>query len=145
MLNVIAIVYLALLGTVYSAVTPTGPGPNEIFREGQPCKISWNLDTSNKWKSFSVDLMSGSNFNMNVVKNVFKGMDGTKGPASYSAPCSKVTPNSAIYFYQFNQAGEEPAWTTRFTIASLAGKFTAPANATQPDHKPIPWGVAALS
>ncbi|KNZ52281.1 hypothetical protein VP01_362g23 [Puccinia sorghi] len=140
----VSLVWLAALGMAYCSVTPTAPGPNQVFREGQQCTLSWALDTTNTWKNFSVDLMSGSNYNMNVVTNVFKNMNGTKGRTSFSWTCPQVTPNSAIYFYQFNQAGQDPGWTTRFTIASPKGQTTPPEHATQTDGKPIPWGVGKL-
>jgi hypothetical protein len=78
------------------AVTPTAPGPKEVFTARQQCKLSWNLDKTNKWKSFSVDLMSGSNLDMNVVTNVFKGMDGTTGKTSHVWKCPEVDPCSAV-------------------------------------------------
>ena len=145
MLSIIAVTFMALLGAAYGVVTPTGPGPNEIFREGKPCLISWTHDTTGTWTSFSVDLMSGSNLDMKVVTNAFKGLDGTKGNTTFSWPCPAVTPNSAIYFYQFNDAaGRQPSWTTRFTIASPTGETTPPAHFTQKNGRPIPWGVGEL-
>ena len=57
-----------------------------------------------------------------------------------------MTPNSAIYFYQFSTpaAPKNLTWTTRFTIAASDGSVTAPANDTQPDGQKIPWGVGEL-
>ena len=57
-----------------------------------------------------------------------------------------MTPNSAIYFYQFSSpsAPSNLTWTTRFTIAGADGSTTAPANQTQPDGQSIPWGLGAL-
>ncbi|POV95719.1 hypothetical protein PSTT_16093 [Puccinia striiformis] len=171
MLSIIAVTFMALLGAAYGVVTPTGPGPNEIFREGKPCLISWTHDTTGTWTSFSVDLMSGSNLDMKVVTNAFKGMDGTKGNTTFSWPCPAVTPNSAIYFYQFNDAaGRQPSWTTRFTIASLPERLlhlrilrkhlhqtiyngihmkhlsdpTPMSDDSQKNGRPIPWGVGEL-
>ncbi|KAI9604751.1 hypothetical protein H4Q26_002720 [Puccinia striiformis f. sp. tritici PST-130] len=124
---------------------PTAPGPGQTFKEGGDCTLTWNLDTTGKWTSFSVDLMSGSNFAMSTVTNVFKDKDGTKGETSYTWKCPSVTPNSAIYFYQFSQANSDTTWTTRFAISSPSGDLTAPANSTQPGGAQIPWGIGHLT
>jgi hypothetical protein len=79
-----------------SGVVPTFPGPGQAFKEGGDCPISWNLDTTGKWTNFSVDLMSGSNFAMQTVSNVFKDRDGTKGETTYTWKCPTVTPTSAV-------------------------------------------------
>ncbi|KAL7280630.1 hypothetical protein ACG7TL_005568 [Trametes sanguinea] len=56
-----------------------------------------------------------------------------------------VTPNSAIYFYQFTSPdAANRTWTTRFAIADASGNTTPPANSTQPDGQAIPWGVGGL-
>ncbi|KAI8446201.1 hypothetical protein BY996DRAFT_6422901 [Phakopsora pachyrhizi] len=129
----------------FLGVVPTKPGPGETYNEGGQCQIAWALDTTGTWNSFSIDLMSGSNFAMQQVVNVLKNQDGTKGPGTYSFPCPEVTPNSAIYFYQFSQHNAETTWTTRFTIASADGQTTPPANPNQPNGQPIPWGIGALA
>ena len=58
----------------------------------------------------------------------------------------QVTPNSAIYFYQFSTPADPAAvtWTTRFTIAGADGSTVPPENDLEPDGQPIPWGVGAL-
>jgi len=141
----IALLSALLLGLTSAAVVPTAPGPGQVFREGDQCTLSWSLDTTGKWTSFNVDLMSGSNFAMQPVTNVFKGRDGTKGENTYSWKCPQVTPNSAIYFYQFTQDGADTTWTTRFTIASPTGQVTPPANSVQPGGAAIPWGIGQLA
>ncbi|KAI0831898.1 hypothetical protein BC628DRAFT_565782 [Trametes gibbosa] len=76
----------------------------------------------------------------------FDGTDASLTTFSYL--CPEVTPNSAIYFYQFTspQAPTAREWTTRFAIADAQGNTTPPPNAVQPDaeRKPIPWGTGAL-
>ncbi|PLW49158.1 hypothetical protein PCASD_02985 [Puccinia coronata f. sp. avenae] len=144
MISGLALSFLFAAGSCAAGVVPTAPGPGQIFQEGGNCTLSWNLDTTNKWTSFTVDLMSGSNTAMQPVTNVFKDRDGTKGDTSYSWKCPNVTPNSAIYFYQFTQAGADTTWTTRFTIASSSGETTPPANSVQPGGAAIPWGVGRL-
>ncbi|EGG04421.1 uncharacterized protein MELLADRAFT_72374 [Melampsora larici-populina 98AG31] len=142
-----SLAFLILLGTsaVRAGVTPTAPGPGQVFNEGSDCTIQWNLDTTGKWTSFSIDLKTGSNQAMQLVTNVASGLDGTKGATSHSWKCPDVTPNSAIYFYEFSQAGESTTWTTRFTIASSSGATTPPTESTQPDGKKIPWGTGSLA
>ncbi|PLW45520.1 hypothetical protein PCANC_10142 [Puccinia coronata f. sp. avenae] len=144
MISGLVLSFLFAAGSCAAGVVPTAPGPGQIFQEGGNCTLSWNLDTTNKWTSFTVDLMSGSNTAMQPVTNVFKDRDGTKGDTSYSWKCPNVTPNSAIYFYQFTQAGADTTWTTRFTIASSSGETTPPANSVQPGGAAIPWGVGRL-
>lgn len=138
---------LVLLGTsaVRAGVTPTAPGPGQVFNEGSDCTIEYNLDTTGKWTSFSIDLKTGSNTAMQLVTNVASGLDGTKGATSHTWKCPAVTPHSAIYFYEFTQAGEATTWTTRFAIASSTGATTPPTESTQPDGKKIPWGTGHLA
>lgn len=141
-----SILVLALAaGAAHSALVPTAPGPGQTFNEGGDCTLSWNLDTTGKWTSFTVDLMSGSNLAMQTVTNVFKDRDGTKGDTTFTWKCPQVTPHSAIYFYQFTQAGADTTWTTRFAIASPSGEVTPPANSVQPGGAAIPWGVGRLA
>ncbi|KAG0144710.1 hypothetical protein CROQUDRAFT_134201 [Cronartium quercuum f. sp. fusiforme G11] len=144
-MNSIALIGLLCISIARAAVTPTAPGPGQSFAEGSDCLIQWDLDSTGKWSSFSIDLMSGSNTGMTLVTNVASGLDGTKGDKSHTWKCPKVTPNSAIYFYQFTQTGEPTTWTTRFTITSASGASTPPAQSTQPDGKSIPWGTGHLA
>ncbi|KAI0630817.1 hypothetical protein C8Q77DRAFT_1063410 [Trametes polyzona] len=127
-------------------VVPTAPGPNDVFKQGGDCKFSWTPDTSGTWKQTDVELMTGDNFHMVFLTTVasFDGTDPSK--TSFTFPCPEVTPNSAIYFYQFNSpaAGAAPAWTTRFTIADAQGNASPPPNDTQPDGQKIAWGTGAL-
>ncbi|SCZ96072.1 BZ3500_MvSof-1268-A1-R1_Chr8-1g09985 [Microbotryum saponariae] len=130
--------------SVLGAVTPTAPGPGVTFDVGGQCSFTWTADTTNTWTSFDVDLMSGSNQAMSVVTRVTSGLDGTKsGTATFT--CPDVTPNSAIYFFQFTMSDADPQWTTRFTIASSTGATTTPAHSTQSDGSAIPWGVGTLA
>ncbi|KAG0144709.1 hypothetical protein CROQUDRAFT_672210 [Cronartium quercuum f. sp. fusiforme G11] len=144
-MNFIALIGLLCASITLATITPTAPGPGQFFAEGSNCLIQWNLDPNHKWTNFTIDLMSGSNTAMSLVTNVAKGLDGTKGAKSLSWKCPKVTPNSAIYFYQFTQTGEPTTWTTRFTITSASGASTAPAQSTQPDGQKIPWGTGRLN
>jgi len=145
MISGLALSLLFVAGARAAGVVPTAPGPGQSFKEGGECSISWNLDTTGKWTSFSIDLMSGSNTAMNTITNVVKGQDGTKGETTLKWKCPAVTPHSAIYFYQFTQAGADTTWTTRFTITSPTGEVTPPANALQPDGAKIPWGTGQLA
>ncbi|RDX54074.1 hypothetical protein OH76DRAFT_1341266 [Lentinus brumalis] len=125
---------------------PTAPGPGDVFKVGGQCTFTWDVDTTGVWKEMNVELMSGSNLQMNHITTIAK-LDGTDASAaSHTFDCPDVTPNSAIYFYQFSSPANVTAttWTTRFTIAAADGSTTAPANADQPDGSPIPWGTGAL-
>jgi hypothetical protein len=94
----------------------------------------------------NVELMSGSNLQMNHITTV-ASVDGT-ATGTYSYACPQVTPNSAIYFYQFSSPqSSDLSWSTRFTIAATDGSTTPPANANQPSNPTpaIPWGVGQLT
>ncbi|TNY23788.1 hypothetical protein DMC30DRAFT_280058 [Rhodotorula diobovata] len=107
---------------------------------GEKCDIEWNLDTTGDWTDFSITLMTGSNFAMVPVQTVASGLDGTKGAQTIDYTCPDVSPNSAIYFYQFSQEGAATAWTTRFTIAAADGSTTKPTESTSG----IAWGTGSL-
>ena len=47
---------LVLSRLALGAVTPTAPGPGEVFTAGSECSIAWTADQSGKWKSFSIGL-----------------------------------------------------------------------------------------
>jgi hypothetical protein len=58
---------------------------------------------------------------------------------------AQVSPNSAIYFYEFTSSSStEKFWTTRFTITDENGNSTPPTNATQSNGDKIPWGTGML-
>jgi hypothetical protein len=142
------VLFTSLLALVLADPVPSAPGPNETFNEGTNCSFAWAGDSnpaSQVWKTMNVELMSGSNFAMTHLTTVASGLDGTAA-GTHSFPCPQVTPNAAIYFYQFScPASPNLTWTTRFTIADATGKSTAPAQMTQPGtNDPIPWGSGAL-
>ncbi|RPD58973.1 hypothetical protein L226DRAFT_108328 [Lentinus tigrinus ALCF2SS1-7] len=125
---------------------PTAPGPGDVFKVGGQCSFTWTPDTTGVWKEMNVELMSGSNLQMNHITTIAT-LDGTDtSTTSHTFDCPDVTPNSAIYFYQFSSPANVSAitWTTRFTIAAADGSTTDPADATQPDGSAIPWGTGAL-
>jgi len=124
---------------------PTAPGPGAVFNEGSQCTISWDADSSGAWKTMNIQLMTGDNFNMIPLTTVAT-VDGTTA-TSNSWTCPQVTPNSAIYFYQFTSpASNNTYWTTRFAIADANGNTTPPSEQTQPGTgDKIPWGTGALA
>ncbi|KAK0452714.1 uncharacterized protein EV420DRAFT_680039 [Desarmillaria tabescens] len=134
----------AIIG-VYADVVPTVPGPGDSYDEGASCVITWTGDkSSTAWKDMAIELMSGSNTAMVHITTVATGQDGTVD-GTFNYTCPNVTPNSAIYFYQFTApASPNTTWVTRFTIAAADGSSTSPANSLQPDGSAIPWGVGAL-
>jgi len=138
--------FTALL--VQGDATPKFPGPGVIQTEGQTCRIEWDGDTNSTtaWKNMSIQLMTGSNFEMIHLTTVASGLDGTL-TGFFTYPCPDVTPQSAIYFYQHTSPlSPNKAWTTRFTIVGADGASVPPANAVQPGSgEAIPWGVGALA
>ncbi|GAA5913228.1 hypothetical protein JCM5296_006859 [Sporobolomyces johnsonii] len=124
-----------------AAVVPTAPGGvGLVFRAGGNCWFKYDLDSTGTWKAMDVDLMSGSNTQMVNVTRVASGLDGTTGNGSYSFVCPEVDPPAPIYFYQFSSGGQEPVWTSRFTVATANGTT----NTTQPDGQAIAWGIGHL-
>lgn len=43
---------------------PSSPGPGDVFIEGQPCTITWDIDHTGAWKTMNIELMTGDNFDM---------------------------------------------------------------------------------
>ncbi|KAG6885758.1 hypothetical protein C0993_010270 [Termitomyces sp. T159_Od127] len=142
-----ALLASASLLRVRADVTPSDPGPGVVYKAGGTCHIEWVGDKSSPtaWKNMAIQLMTGDNLNMIHLTTVATGLDGT-ADGTFDHTCPSVSPNSAIYFYQFT-APNAPVkqWTTRFTIASAAGATTPPTNNTQPGGDQIPWGTGALS
>ncbi|KAF9038684.1 hypothetical protein BJ165DRAFT_1308896, partial [Panaeolus papilionaceus] len=142
-----ALVALSAPLLAFADVTPSEPGPGDVFRAGQTCPIVWLGDTNSTtdWKDMAIELMTGDNFGMIHITTVATGQDGTVD-GRFEWNCPEVNPYSAIYFYQFSSPHTAvKTWVTRFTIASPTGQTTPPANATQPgSNDPIPWGVGAL-
>jgi len=127
---------------------PNSPGPGDVYNEGASCPIGWDADTTGTWKTMNIELMTGSNLGMVHLTTVatVDGTDATNNTFSWT--CPQVTPNSAIYFYQFTSpASKTTMWTTRFAIADATGATVPPANAKQPapGNQAIPWGTGALS
>ncbi|GLB41526.1 putative ser-Thr-rich glycosyl-phosphatidyl-inositol-anchored membrane family protein [Lyophyllum shimeji] len=133
---------------VRADVQPDVPGPGVVYKEGGTCHIEWigDKDSTTAWKDMAIQLMTGDNFNMVHLTTVATGLDGTTS-GNFDHPCPAVTPNSAIYFYQFTAPGAtSKQWTTRFAIASATGQTTPPPNPTQPGtNAAIPWGTGALA
>ncbi|KAF8468042.1 hypothetical protein DFH94DRAFT_776794 [Russula ochroleuca] len=123
---------------------PSSPSPGQIFNAGSTCQIAWTPDTTGLWKTMNIQLMTGDNLQMVALTTVATAVDGTASPGTFSYPCPAVTPNSAIYFYQFSHNASDLLWTGRFAIADATGATTPPPNATQPDGEAIPWGKGAL-
>lgn len=141
------IVLAAMASSSLAIFTPTEPDSTSVFREGQDCTIKWVPDTTGTWTKTNIELKTGDNFNMIHVKDIAVVNGSDPQTTSYTYPCYSVTPNSAIYFYQFTSADApgNTTWTTRFTIAGPNGETTPPTNATQPGtNDPIPWGTGQL-
>jgi hypothetical protein len=134
-----------LLATLVRAdVTPLAPAPGNVFNEGSTCHIAWTPDTTGAWKTTSIELMTGNNLDM-VHLTTVTTIDGTTA-STFDYPCPSVTPNSAIYFYQFTSPNSPNAlWTGRFAIADAGGKTVPPTQNTQPNGEAIPWGTGALT
>jgi len=123
--------------------TPSVPGPGDSYREGGDCQIGWGLDPTGKWTDMQIELKTGDNWQMVPLK-VITTIDATK-ETQYTYPCPKVSPNSAIYFYEFTSSSStEKYWTTRFTITDENGNSTPPSQSVQQNGDKIPWGTGTL-
>jgi len=133
---------------VRAIVVPSEPGPGSSYTAGEECTISWEGDPDSEtiWQDMSIQLMTGSNFEMVHLTTVATEQDGTVD-GTFSFTCPEVDPYSAIYFYQFSSPlAEERTWATRFTITSPEGETVEPENPTQPGTgDEIPWGIGALA
>ncbi|KAI0765994.1 hypothetical protein BC629DRAFT_1266598, partial [Irpex lacteus] len=136
----------ALLALARADPTPSAPGPGDVFNQGADCKIEWSPDTTGTWTQMSIELMTGANLDMKHLTSAGNNPRRNKN-TSYTWPCPAVTPNSAIYFYQFTSPAPNTTtlWTTRFGIASTDGHLDPPTEQTQPgSNQAIPWGNGAL-
>ncbi|KAJ7282054.1 hypothetical protein C8J57DRAFT_89059 [Mycena rebaudengoi] len=147
-----SVVFTALLASSsallsHAIVTPTEPGPGDSFKQGTQCHIAWNGDDSktDAWKNMAIELMTGANKNMVHITTVATGQDGSIAGV-FDYPCPEVTPNSAIYFYQFTAPGTtNVTWVTRFTIAGADGSSVPPLEKEVNDAgETILWGTGAL-
>jgi hypothetical protein len=166
---------LVTLAAVLAVVraTPFPDTPTDLQKAGGDCVVSWEVDQTGLWKTTYVELMAGPNLGMQHITSTSfipyafhirvperhtpsaLGVVDATDPSnhSFTYPCPAVTPNSAIYFYQFTSPFAPLAntsWTTRFAIADKDGNTVAPANAAQPNGqkdangKDIAWGNGAL-
>jgi hypothetical protein len=136
-----------LAASIYLVRADVNPSTPNTANAGSTCVVQWSADTNStsNWANMTIELMTGSNFDMVFMTTVSTDLDGTKD-GQFSWTCPQVDPYSAIYFYQFVSPSEvtNPQWTTRFTIASSSGATTTPTNAKQPNGDAIPWGTGAL-
>jgi len=138
----VAIALQALL--VVADPEPSVPGPGDSYKQGGDCSIEWATDPTGKWTDMQIELKTGSNLAMVPLK-VITTVDATK-ETKFVYPCPKVSPNSAIYFYEFTSSSSTTKyWTTRFTITDENGNSTPPTEAAQPNGDKIPWGTGSLA
>ncbi|KAG7094431.1 hypothetical protein E1B28_008031 [Marasmius oreades] len=138
------ILTLSFAHSVNAIVTPLSPGPGDSFNQGSTCTTTWAGDSGSNWGDMTIELMSGSNFQMVHVKTVGTSLDGNKD-GRLDFECPEVDPYAAIYFFQFSSPStRDLTWTTRFTIADRDGRSVAPGETTQPDGALIPWGVGSV-
>jgi len=122
---------------------PSVPGPGDSYKEGGDCLIEWSVDTTGKWTDMQIELKTGDNLNM-VPLMPITTIDATK-ESSFVYPCPKVSPHSAIYFYEFTSSSSTVKyWTTRFTITDADGNSTPPTESSQPNGDKVPWGTGTL-
>jgi len=140
-LLIAAITLPALL--VRADPNPIVPGPGDSYKEGGNCLIQWDSDPTGQWTDMLIELKTGDNYNM-VSLLAVTTIDATK-QTQYTYPCPNVSPNSAIYFYEFSSnSSTQKYWTTRFTITDPNGNSTPPSETTQPNGDKIAWGTGTL-
>ncbi|KAH8922692.1 hypothetical protein BT69DRAFT_1242909 [Atractiella rhizophila] len=150
-LSVVVPALLTLLAKANAAVTPTGPAPGAVFKEGGDCTITWDADKTGEWTDLKIQLMNGDNFNMIPLETVVTGLDGTKSPGQYTWTCPDVNLNAPIFFYEFTNGAVETGegnvfWTGRWTIADADGNSVAAPNTDKDGNgNPYNWGVTTLA
>jgi hypothetical protein len=138
-----------LVARVSADVDPNEPSPTTPpFNEGTTCNVAWNGDTNvtsqAAWKSMSIQLMTGDNWNMKHISTIATNQDGSVS-GSFKYPCPAVTLHAPVYFYQFSSAQTKVLrWTTRFTIATTTGETEPAPNKVQPSGDNVGWGIGAL-
>lgn len=138
----------ALASVVVADPVPLEPSSTSVFQEGGNCTILWTPDSTGKWTTMYIELMTGDNLSQVHLKTVGT-VDGTDSNVhSYSYTCPGVTPHSAIYFYKFTSPGapNDALFTTRFTITDSTGATTSPTGTeTATDGTAVAWGTGALT
>lgn len=58
--------FLASALVARADVVPSVPGPGVVYNSGATCHIEWDgdKDSNTLWKNMSIELMTGSNFEM---------------------------------------------------------------------------------
>ena len=135
---------LALLSlSVQASITPTAPGPGDVYPMGGDCPVKWNpsVVADPAWSTFTIgryylnilyvlsdaygsglDLMSGTDLIQNVVVTAATGKNGNDpNLKEFIWPCPMVDKPAPIYFYRFTPTGpggspEAAQYTTRFTV-----------------------------
>ncbi|CCM02669.1 uncharacterized protein FIBRA_04774 [Fibroporia radiculosa] len=147
--KMVSLVYLAALivpfALVHADPTPTTPSPGAVYDEGAACEVGWDADPQGIWTVMNIELMTGSNTDMQYLTTVGT-VDGTNAANNtYSYPCPNVDPNSQIYFYQFTSPYSSSVyWTGRFAIASPSGQTTPPTESTVSNGQTIYWGTGTI-
>jgi len=133
---------LALARLAQAAVSPLTPTSAQA---GSSVTLEWTADPTGTWTDMTIELMSGSNWEMVQVAPIASGINGvTQTSLAWNVP--EVDPYSAIYFIQYTiNNGQDPQWTTRFLIESPTDESTPPVSSIQPDGQTIAWGVGSLA
>jgi hypothetical protein len=88
-------------------VTPSEPGPGSTFNAGLTCRITWQGDADSRtaWKDMAIELMSGSNLDM-----------------------EHITSNSEKLFFLLNEADfyRQPSQRIRTEVGIAASNTSAP-------------------
>jgi len=138
---------LAASAIVNAVVIPSEPGPGAVYTAGETCSVVWagDADSDTTWKDMAIQLMTGDNWDMIHLTTIATGLDGTiSGRIDFD--CPEVTPNSAVYFYQFTSPNtDEKTWATRFTIAGADGSVVPPEFELEADGATVLWGIGALA
>ncbi|KAL7415557.1 hypothetical protein BDY24DRAFT_433593 [Mrakia frigida] len=149
---------LSAVVVVQAAPEPSEPSGATSAAVGSSLTTTWAADTTGSWTDTTIRLMSGNNFNFQLVTPIATGIDATT-LTSYTFEVPDVTPNAQIYFLLFNPTNATDyslaTYTTRFLITAADGSSTEPANATQPlsdgvtpdttTTPAVPWGVGTLA
>ncbi|CAG8632716.1 22458_t:CDS:2 [Dentiscutata erythropus] len=140
----ILVVYiiLSILSTselIYAWVYPTSPETDSVCTPGSNITVLWKDDGKSPniaTKSIKVYFMSGSDQQQIYLATI--GEDIPASQCSINYPCPQVDPVGKWYFFRFSDGNTtNDAYTTRFTITDLNGKYPpAPSPAPAPGKNP---------
>lgn len=64
MLNIILVFAALPILRALAAIEVLEPAPGDVYKPNATCSITWDADTTGKWTTMAIELMTGSNEDM---------------------------------------------------------------------------------